>query len=178
MVDEAHEAAARFLGATPEEVGFGANMTTLNFALSRTAARDWKEGDEVVVTRLDHDANVAPWLELARDLDLVVRFVDVDDECRLVLADLERQLSSRTRVVAFPWASNAVGTVTDVSRIVDLAHGPARSSSAPPRSGAGTGRVCVTGCSCCRRPSGTPADNSRPGRRACSPVSYDWSTAN
>jgi cysteine desulfurase family protein (TIGR01976 family) len=122
VVHEAHEAAARFLGATPEEVGFGANMTTLNFALSRTAARDWKAGDEVVVTRLDHDANVAPWLELARDLDLVVRFVDVDDECRLDLAELERQLSSQTRVVAFPWASNAVGTVTDVRRIADLAH--------------------------------------------------------
>jgi cysteine desulfurase family protein (TIGR01976 family) len=122
VVGEAHAAAARFLGATPEEVGFGANMTTLNFALTRAAARDWKAGDEIVVTRLDHDANVAPWLELARDRDLVVRFADVDDECRLDLDGLGRLLSSRTRVVAFPWASNAVGTVTEVRRIVQLAH--------------------------------------------------------
>jgi cysteine desulfurase family protein (TIGR01976 family) len=97
-------------------------MTTLNFALSRAAAREWQAGDEVVVTRLDHDANVAPWLELARDRDLVVRFVDVDDECRLDLSDLERQLSARTRVVAFPWASNAVGTLTPVREIAGLAH--------------------------------------------------------
>jgi cysteine desulfurase family protein (TIGR01976 family) len=122
VVDEAHRTVARFLGASPDEVGFGPNMTTLNFALSRAATRDWKADDEVVVTRLDHDANVAPWLEVARDRDLVVRFVDVDDECRLDLADLERQLSPRTRVVAFPWASNAVGTVTEVRAIADLAH--------------------------------------------------------
>ncbi len=121
-VEEAHRAVARFLGASADEVGFGANMTTLNFTLSRTAARGWKPGDEVVVTRLDHDANVSPWLELAKDKDLVVRFVDVDDECRLDLDDLERQLSSRTRVVAYPWASNAVGTVTEVRRIADLVH--------------------------------------------------------
>jgi cysteine desulfurase family protein (TIGR01976 family) len=122
LVEEAHRAAARFLGARPEEVGFGANMTTLNFMLSRTAARGWRAGDKLVVTRLDHDANVAPWLELARDRGLEVRFVDVDDECRLDLADVERQLSDRTRVVAFPWASNAVGTVTEVRRIAALAH--------------------------------------------------------
>jgi cysteine desulfurase family protein (TIGR01976 family) len=122
VVEEAHAAVARFLGASPDEVGFGPNMTTLNFALSRTAGRSWQAGDEIVVTRLDHDANVSPWLELARDRDLVVRLVDVDEECRLDLADLERRLSPRTRVVAFPWASNAVGTVTDVRRIADLAH--------------------------------------------------------
>jgi cysteine desulfurase family protein (TIGR01976 family) len=122
LVAEAHETAARFLGATPEEVGFGQNMTTINFALSRTVGRELEAGDEVVVTRLDHDANVAPWLELARDLDLVVRFADVADDCTLDLADLARQLTERTRVVAFPWASNAVGTITDVRRIADLAH--------------------------------------------------------
>ncbi len=74
------------------------------------------------MTRLDHDGSVAPWLELARDRDLVVRFADVDDECRLDLADLERQLSDRTRVVAFPLASNALGTLIDVPRVVELAH--------------------------------------------------------
>jgi cysteine desulfurase family protein (TIGR01976 family) len=98
-------------------------MTTLNFALSRTVGRELSPGDEIVVTRLDHDANVAPWLELARDLALEVRFVDLDPaDCTLDLDDLERQLSGRTKVVAFPWASNAVGTVTDVRRIADLAH--------------------------------------------------------
>jgi cysteine desulfurase family protein (TIGR01976 family) len=123
VVAAAHERAARFLGTSPGEVGFGANMTTLNFALSRAAAREFRSGDEIIVTRLDHDANVAPWLELARDRELQVRFVDIDDEdCTLVIRDLERQLSDRTRVVAYPWASNAVGTVTDVRRIADLAH--------------------------------------------------------
>jgi cysteine desulfurase family protein (TIGR01976 family) len=122
IVGAAHRTAARFLGAEADEVGFGANMTTLNFALSRTAAREWRAGDEIVVTRLDHDGNVSPWLELAADRDLVVRFADVDDECRLDLADLEGQLSGRTRVVAFPWASNAVGTVVDVRAVAELAH--------------------------------------------------------
>jgi cysteine desulfurase family protein (TIGR01976 family) len=122
LLDEAHETAARFLGATGDEVAFGANMTTLNFALSRTVGRDWRAGDEVVCTRLDHDGNVSPWLELARDKDLTVRFVDVDDECRLDLMELRSLLSSRTRVVAYPWASNAVGTVTPVAEIAALAH--------------------------------------------------------
>ncbi|MBD0290258.1 MAG: cysteine desulfurase-like protein [Thermoleophilia bacterium] len=122
LVDEARRAAAAFLGCSPEETGFGANMTTLNFALSRTVARDFRAGDEVLVTRLDHDANVAPWLELARDLDLTVRFVDVRDDTTLELADLDRKLSERTRIVAFPWASNAVGTVTNVRAVADLAH--------------------------------------------------------
>jgi len=101
---------------------FGANMTTLNFALSRTAAREWNEGDEIVVTRLDHDGNVSPWLELAHDLGLVVRFADIRDDTTLDLDDLAAQLSERTRVVAFPWASNAVGTLVDVARVAELAH--------------------------------------------------------
>ena len=122
LVEHAHDVAGSFLGCAADDTVFGANMTTLNFALSRAAARELRAGDEVVVTRLDHDASVSPWLELARDLDLVVRFADVDDECSLDLADLERQLSDRTRVVAFPLASNAIGTVTDVTRVVELAH--------------------------------------------------------
>jgi cysteine desulfurase family protein (TIGR01976 family) len=123
LVADARLAAAAFLRCTPEEVVFGANMTTLNFGLTRAAARDFAAGDEIVVTRLDHDANIAPWLELARDLRLVVRFVDVPDErCELDLADLAAQLSDRTRVVAFPWASNAVGTLVDVRRATALAH--------------------------------------------------------
>jgi cysteine desulfurase family protein (TIGR01976 family) len=118
----AHETAARFLGATPDEVAFGANMTTLNFALSRAASRDWSQGDEIVCTRLDHDGNVAPWLEVAHDKSLTVRFADVDDECRLDLDQLRSLLGDRTRVVAFPWASNAGGTVTPVAEIATLAH--------------------------------------------------------
>ena len=122
IVASARSAAADFLGAAEDEVVFGANMTTLNFALSRTAARDWQAGDEVIVTRLDHDANIAPWLELARDRNLVVRFCELDAECRLDLGHLRSLLSERTRVVAFPWASNGVGTVTPVTEIADLAH--------------------------------------------------------
>jgi cysteine desulfurase family protein (TIGR01976 family) len=123
VVRVAHETAALFLGCSPAEVGFGANMTTLNFALSRALGRELRGGDEIVVTRLDHDANVAPWLELARDRNVVVRFVDISEEdCTLDIAELERLLSERTRVVAFPWASNAVGTITDVKRIATLAH--------------------------------------------------------
>jgi cysteine desulfurase family protein (TIGR01976 family) len=123
VVKAAHESAALFLGCSPAEVGFGANMTTLNFTLSRALGRELRAGDEIVVTGLDHDANVAPWLELARDLDLVVQFADLDEEeCTLDLASLETLLSDRTRVVAFPWASNAVGTITPVRRITRLAH--------------------------------------------------------
>jgi cysteine desulfurase family protein (TIGR01976 family) len=122
LVEEAHAVAARLLGASPAEVAFGPNMTTLNFALSRTVGRELQAGDEIVVTRLDHDANVAPWLELARDLGLEVRFVDVHDDCTLDVDGLEALLGERTRVVAFPWASNAVGTISDVRRIADLAH--------------------------------------------------------
>src|SRR5436190_683982 len=122
LVADARLAAASFLGGSPDEVVFGANMTTLNFALSRAAAREWSQGDEVVVSRLDHDANVSPWLELAHDLGLVVRFVDIRDDTTLDLDDLAAQLTDRTRVVAFPWASNAVGTLVDVARVADLAH--------------------------------------------------------
>src|SRR5437016_2795201 len=122
LVTDSRLAAASFLGSAPDEVIFGANMTTLNFALSRTAAREWSEGDEVVVTRLDHDGNVSPWLELAHDLGLVVRFADIRDDTTLDLEDLAAQLTGRTRVVAFPWASNAVGTLVDVTRVAELAH--------------------------------------------------------
>lgn len=122
VVTNARLAAGGFLGCSPDEVAFGANMTTLNFALSRAAGRELAEGDEIVVTRLDHDANVAPWLELARDRNLRVRFADITDDCRIDMDDLERQLSARTRILAFPVASNAVGTLTDAPRIVELAH--------------------------------------------------------
>jgi cysteine desulfurase family protein (TIGR01976 family) len=122
LVGRARDAAARFLHCRPEEIAFGANMTTLNFALSRALGRTLQPGDEILVTRLDHDANVSPWLELAADLDVRVGFVEIRADASLDLDDLERQLSDRTRVVAFPLASNAFGTTTDAKRIAELAH--------------------------------------------------------
>jgi cysteine desulfurase family protein (TIGR01976 family) len=122
LVDTARETAGRFLGCGPHEVVFGANTTTLNFALTRTAARGFAAGDEVLVTKLDHDGNVAPWLELAHDLDLVVRFVDIHDDATVDLDDLAGTLTDRTRVVAFPWASNATGSLVDVARATALVH--------------------------------------------------------
>jgi cysteine desulfurase family protein (TIGR01976 family) len=122
LVAQARLTAADFLGCVPDETIFGANMTTLAFALTRTAGRPWEEGDEIVVTKLDHDANVSPWLELAHDKGLRVHFVDINEDTTLDLDDLERLLNERTRVVAFPVASNAVGTLSDVRRIVELAH--------------------------------------------------------
>ena len=123
LLAHAHATAAAFLGCASEEAIFGQNMTTLNFMLTRTLGRTLRAGDEILVTRLDHDGNVAPWLELAHDLDLKVGFVELHDDTTIDLDDLERKLSERTRVVAFPLASNAVGTLTDAQRIVELAHG-------------------------------------------------------
>jgi cysteine desulfurase family protein (TIGR01976 family) len=122
LIEQAHETAARFLGADDETITFGANMTTLNFALTRTVARELRAGDEIVVTGLDHDANVSPWLELAHDLGLVVRFAGLNEDTTLDMDDLARQLGERTKVVAFPLAANSVGTLTDAQRIVELAH--------------------------------------------------------
>ncbi len=121
ILESARATAGRFLGCSSDEVVFGTNMTTLNFMLTRTASRGWREGDEVIVTRLDHDGNVAPWLELAHDRNLKVHLVEVTPDGRLDLDDLESKLSDRTRVVSFPCASNAIGTVTDIRRVADLA---------------------------------------------------------
>jgi cysteine desulfurase family protein (TIGR01976 family) len=122
ILEEAEGKAARFLGCDPGEVTFGPNMTSLNFTLSRTAARDFRPGDEILVSALDHDGGVAPWLELAHDKDLVVRHVGLNDDTTLDFGDLQRKLGPRTRVVAFAWASNAVGTVVDARRACRLAH--------------------------------------------------------
>ena len=123
LLRRSRDAAGRFLGCSGDEVAFGPSMTALNFLLTRTLARTLAAGDEVLVTRLDHDANVAPWLELGHDLGVTVRFVDVLEDLSLDYDDLERKLSARTRVVAFPVAANSVGTAPDVQRIVGLAHG-------------------------------------------------------
>ena len=122
ILAEAEAKAARFLGCEPHEVIFGTNMTSLNFALSRTAGRGFRPGDEILVSSLDHDGGVAPWLELAHDIGLVVRHIELNDDTTLDFADLERKLGPRTRVVAFAWASNAIGTVVDARRVCQLAH--------------------------------------------------------
>jgi cysteine desulfurase family protein (TIGR01976 family) len=122
LVTNARLAAARFLGCAPDEVVFGQNMTTLNFALTRTIGRELRAGDEILATKLDHDGNVAPWFELARDLGLTVHLVDLRDDTTLDFDDLESKLSDRTRVVAFTLASNAVGTLVDAPRVAELAH--------------------------------------------------------
>jgi cysteine desulfurase family protein (TIGR01976 family) len=114
--------AGRLLGCSPDDVVFGASMTALDFALSRTAARDWRAGDRILVSRLDHDAGVAPWLELAADHGFEVGWVDVTEDLRVDLDDLERKLDERTKLVACVHASNAVGSVVDVRRVSELAH--------------------------------------------------------
>ena len=121
LVERARSRAAGFLGCRTEEVAFGPSMTALNFLLTRAFARTLDAGDEVVVTALDHDANVAPWLELAHDLGIVVRVAGLTEELAVDYDDLGAKLSDRTRVVAFPVAANSVGTAPDVRRIVELA---------------------------------------------------------
>jgi cysteine desulfurase family protein (TIGR01976 family) len=122
LVERSRVRAASFLGCTTEEVAFGPSMTALNFLLTRAFARTLREGDEVVVTALDHDGNVAPWLELAHDLGIVVHVAGLTDELEVDYGHLARLRSERTRVVAFPVAANSVGTAPDVGRIVELAH--------------------------------------------------------
>ena len=122
ILEQAETNAARFLRCDTHELIFGPNMTSLNFTLSRTAARGFQTGDEILVSSLDHDGGVAPWLELAHDKDLVVKHIELHSDTTLDYEDLERQLSDRTRVVAFAWASNAVGTIVDARRVCELAH--------------------------------------------------------
>jgi cysteine desulfurase family protein (TIGR01976 family) len=107
---------AALLGAAPAEIIFGANMTTLTFHASRALTRGLEPGDEILVTRVDHDGNVAPWLLAAEDRGLTVRHVDVDTD----VEDFAAKLSSRTRVAAFNWATNGAGTINDVGRLCEL----------------------------------------------------------
>ncbi len=124
LLANAHAAAADFLGAhEPEEIAVGANMTTITLAVSRALARDLREGDEIVLSELDHDANIAPWLAIAEERGLTVRWLHVrPTDCTLVLDELESLIGERTRLVAVGLASNAMGTLNDVGRIVELAH--------------------------------------------------------
>ena len=124
VLAEAHAAAAEFVGAADaSEVVFGPNMTTLTFAFSRAIGRTLRAGDEIVVTRLDHDANVAPWLAVAEERGAVIRWVDViPEDCTLDLEGLTRSIGPRTRLVAVGLASNAVGTINPVGCVIELAH--------------------------------------------------------
>lgn len=124
VVDQARSAVADLFGCAPGEIVFGQNMTSLVYSLSRALARSWDPGDNIVLTRLDHDANVTTWRQAAEDAGVEVRFVDFDptNGCRLDLDTLREALDARTRLVAFTHASNAVGTVTPVAEIVDISH--------------------------------------------------------
>src|ERR687897_115214 len=123
VMERGRAAAADFAGAEPEGIAFGANMTTLNFQLAHAVARTLEPGDEIVVTALDHDANVSPWLVVAGDHDLVVRTAPLrPEDMTLDLDALEQLINERTRVVAFTLASNAVGSIPDAARIAAAAH--------------------------------------------------------
>jgi cysteine desulfurase family protein (TIGR01976 family) len=124
IAHEAHAAMADFLGAAdPASIKFGANMTTLTFHISRSIGATLSPGDEIVVTSLDHSANVDPWRALAADRGLTVRTVDIrPDDVSLDLESLDDALGPRTKLVAFGWASNAVGTITRAADIVFRAH--------------------------------------------------------
>ena len=121
LSEEAHRAMADLLGADPGEIAFGPNMTSLTLALSRAISREWNAGDELVLTHLDHDANVSPWLLVARDRNMTVRWVDFDPETgTLDLDALPGLLSDRTRLVAVGGACNALGTLNDIKRIASI----------------------------------------------------------
>jgi cysteine desulfurase family protein (TIGR01976 family) len=123
MIAEARSAMADFLHCGADEVAFGPNMTTLTFAISRAIGRELKAGDEIVVTRLDHDANVSPWLAMAEDRGVTVRWAEIHDaDCTLDMADLASKINSKTKLVAVGYASNAVGTINPVKQVVQLAH--------------------------------------------------------
>ncbi len=123
VLADARTALADFLNArSPNEIVFGPNMTTLTFSISRAIGRLIDEGDEIIVTRLDHDADIAPWLAL-EERGAIIRWVDIHpDDCTLDLADFEKHLSTKTQVVAVGGASNAVGSMNDLKTIIPLAH--------------------------------------------------------
>uniref|UniRef100_A0A7C3KFL4 Cysteine desulfurase-like protein n=1 Tax=Oscillatoriales cyanobacterium SpSt-418 TaxID=2282169 RepID=A0A7C3KFL4_9CYAN len=122
LVERARSAVADFLGCDADEVVFGANMTTLTQAMSRSIGRELQPGDEILVTNLDHDANVSCWLAL-EERGVIVRTVDIHlTDCTLDLTDLEHKLNPRTKVVAINYASNAVGTISNVAEVIRMAH--------------------------------------------------------
>jgi cysteine desulfurase family protein (TIGR01976 family) len=122
MIAGARSALADFLGCDADEIVFGPNMTTLTFAISRAIGRELGSGDEILLTHLDHDANISPWRAL-EERGVKIQFADIHEEdCTLDMDDLASKITSRTKVVAAGYASNAVGTISDVKTIVRLAH--------------------------------------------------------
>jgi cysteine desulfurase family protein (TIGR01976 family) len=122
MLSGARSAMADFLGCDADEIVFGPNMTTLTFAMSRAIGRELGPGDEILLTHLDHDANVSPWRAL-EERGVKIQLADIrEEDCTLDLEDLAAKINSRTRVVAVGYASNAVGTINDVKTVVRLAH--------------------------------------------------------
>jgi cysteine desulfurase family protein (TIGR01976 family) len=119
LVEEAHAAVAAFYNArSPEEIVFGQSMTALTYHMSRCLSRGWTSGDEIVLSRMDHDANVAPWLQAAEDRGVTVRWLDFNpDTYEFADNALDDLLSSRTRLVAVGYASNCTGTINDVAAI-------------------------------------------------------------
>jgi cysteine desulfurase family protein (TIGR01976 family) len=123
LIARARETLAEFLNGRPDEIVFGQNMTTLTFHLARALGREWRKGDEIVVTELDHHGNVAPWRALEKDRGVTVRMVKMrTDDGRLDWSDLEATITPRTKLLAIGAASNALGTITDVTRATQLAH--------------------------------------------------------
>jgi cysteine desulfurase family protein (TIGR01976 family) len=123
MIARARGAMADFLHCGVDQVVFGPNMTSLTFAISRAIGRELKPGDEILVTRLDHDANVSPWLAMAEDRGVTVRWAEIHDEdCTLDMSDLASKINPKTKLVAVGYASNAVGTINPVRVITKLAH--------------------------------------------------------
>ena len=123
MIAGARAALADFLHCGADEVAFGPNMTTLTFAMSRAIGREFKAGDEILVTRLDHDANVSPWTAMAQDRGITVRWAEINDQdCTLDMDDFASKLNAKTKLVAVGYASNAVGTINPVKNIVRQAH--------------------------------------------------------
>ena len=123
VIAEARAAMADFLHCAVDEVVFGQNMTALTYMMSRSIGRKLQPGDEILVTRLDHDANVSPWLQMAEDRGVAVRWAEIHDaDCTLDLADLASKINDKTKVVTVGYASNAVGTINPVKAIIRLAH--------------------------------------------------------
>ena len=181
LVDDAHLAAADLLGCSAEEVVFGANTTTINFLLAHAVARTLEAGDEIIVTELDHDANVSPWLLVAADRGLTVRTAPLDSrEGTLEVDAVVSLIGERTRVVAFTLASNALGSIPDAARPV---RGRARgrrpgvgrrrpSRSAPPRRPRGDRCRCASDLrlQVFRATSGGRGRPRRAGARRCPPT--------
>jgi len=124
VLEESHQAMADFYNAaSPQEIVFGNNMTTLTLYISRSISREWKQGDEIVVTRLDHDANVTPWVLAAQDRGVKVNWVDFDvEDGTLRMEDMQKALERKPRLLAVGYAANGLGTINPVAKIIEMAH--------------------------------------------------------